>query len=83
MPATLEFTTRAVVEFAIIKGVRSIGLDHKIGSLEPGKKADIIFIRNKGRNIQFIHNLVIAIRNLEMSNRSLWKGKLSKEMADL
>uniref|UniRef100_UPI00111576D5 amidohydrolase family protein n=1 Tax=Siminovitchia sp. FSL H7-0308 TaxID=2921432 RepID=UPI00111576D5 len=66
-----------------MEGARSIGSVHKIGSLEPGKKADIISIRNKGLNIPSFHNLVIAIRILEMSTRSLWKEKPSKEVANL
>jgi len=34
-------TTERVVEMATINGAKAIGLDHEIGSLEPGKRADI------------------------------------------
>jgi 5-methylthioadenosine/S-adenosylhomocysteine deaminase len=35
-----------VVHFATRGGARALGLDSKIGSLEPGKKADIVLIKN-------------------------------------
>jgi cytosine/adenosine deaminase-related metal-dependent hydrolase len=34
-------STERVVEMATINGAKAIGLDHEIGSLEPGKRADI------------------------------------------
>ncbi|MCD9022957.1 amidohydrolase family protein [Cohnella silvisoli] len=37
-------TTEKVVEMATIDGARSIGMESEIGSLEPGKKADVILI---------------------------------------
>jgi 5-methylthioadenosine/S-adenosylhomocysteine deaminase len=41
----LELTCRDVLEFATIEGARACGLDHKIGSITPGKRADIVLIR--------------------------------------
>ncbi|HJU47699.1 MAG TPA: amidohydrolase family protein [Gaiellaceae bacterium] len=41
----LRLTCRDVVEFATIEGARACGLDHRIGSLTPGKHADIVLLR--------------------------------------
>jgi cytosine/adenosine deaminase-related metal-dependent hydrolase len=37
-------TAEKVLEMATIDGARTVGLDDEIGSLEPGKKADLILI---------------------------------------
>ena len=40
----LALNAQAVVEMATIEGARALHLDKEIGSLEPGKKADLILI---------------------------------------
>src|SRR5205823_11653331 len=42
--STLELTCRDVLEFATIEGARACGLDSRIGSLTPGKRADVIVV---------------------------------------
>jgi len=44
-------THRDVLEFATIDGARACALDHKIGTITPGKQADIILIRTDQVNV--------------------------------
>ena len=46
-----ELPARTALEMATIQGARAIHLDHLIGSLEPGKRADMIMV-----DISPIHN---------------------------
>ncbi|MDG4821430.1 amidohydrolase family protein [Asanoa sp. WMMD1127] len=42
-----------VVEWATMGGARALGLDSLVGSLEPGKKADVVLIRNERSPVMF------------------------------
>jgi 5-methylthioadenosine/S-adenosylhomocysteine deaminase len=48
---SLRVTCRDVVAFATIEGARAVGLDHRIGSLTPGKEADVIVVRADGLGV--------------------------------
>jgi 5-methylthioadenosine/S-adenosylhomocysteine deaminase len=41
----LRVSCRDVLEFATIEGARAVGLDSEIGSITPGKQADLILVR--------------------------------------
>jgi 5-methylthioadenosine/S-adenosylhomocysteine deaminase len=41
----LEVSVRDVLEFATIEGARACGMDGRIGTLTPGKDADVILVR--------------------------------------
>jgi cytosine/adenosine deaminase-related metal-dependent hydrolase len=42
-----------VVEYATLGGAKALGLDDRIGSLEPGKKADVVLLKNDASPVMF------------------------------
>jgi len=54
-------TAREVVEFATIEGTRANGLEKKVGTLTPGKEADVILLRTDLLNTMPINNAVGAV----------------------
>jgi len=44
-------STREVLEYATIEGARANGLDSKVGTLTPGKQADLIMLRTDRMNV--------------------------------
>jgi cytosine/adenosine deaminase-related metal-dependent hydrolase len=59
-----KLTARRVLELATIEGARSVGMDDRIGSLTPGKRADLIMVDTRQLNLAVItdpaHMLVEA-----------------------
>jgi len=45
-----KLTHNDVLEFAMIDGARACHLDHKVGSLSPGKQADIVLLQTRAIN---------------------------------
>jgi len=82
----LWLTCREMLEMATIDGARVAHLDHKIGSLTPGKEADIILLRTDDINVFPLNNGPGAVVTLmDTSNVDtvfvagkimLWKGRL-------
>jgi cytosine/adenosine deaminase-related metal-dependent hydrolase len=58
-PALL--TVRDVVEFATIAGARANHLDRKVGTLTPGKDADIVMLRTDAINVMPLNNAFGAV----------------------
>jgi cytosine/adenosine deaminase-related metal-dependent hydrolase len=54
-------TVREVLEFATVEGARANGLERKIGTLTPGKDADIILLRTDTLNVMPMNNAVGAV----------------------
>jgi len=81
-----------VLRMATITGARAISLDHEIGSIEPGKRADIIAVRTDtprmtpvfgdGPYFNLHHNLVHAVRGGDVA-LTMVDGKILVEDGQL
>jgi 5-methylthioadenosine/S-adenosylhomocysteine deaminase len=54
-------TCRDVLEFATIEGARACGLEDRVGSLTPGKQADVVIVRADGVAMRPLNNAVGAL----------------------
>jgi 5-methylthioadenosine/S-adenosylhomocysteine deaminase len=54
-------TVREVIEFSTIEGAKDNRLDQRIGTLTPGKEADIIMLRMDQINVMPVNNVYGAI----------------------
>jgi 5-methylthioadenosine/S-adenosylhomocysteine deaminase len=57
----LEVSTRDVLAFATIEGARACGLESKVGSLAPGKEADVILVRTDSLGMTPLNNPPAAV----------------------
>jgi 5-methylthioadenosine/S-adenosylhomocysteine deaminase len=79
-------TTRDVLNFATINGARDLKLERKVGSLTPGKEADVILLDAEAINVAPLNHAPGAVVSLmERSNVETvlvagkvrkWKGRL-------
>jgi cytosine/adenosine deaminase-related metal-dependent hydrolase len=79
-------TSRDVIRFATVQGAKDLKLDRKIGSLTPGKEADIILLDANAINVAPLNHVPGAVVTLmERSNVDSvivagrvrkWKGRL-------
>src|SRR5262245_7740461 len=74
-------TCRDVLEFATIEGARAAGLDHKVGTLTPGKEADIVVLEADRINVWPLNNApgaVVNVMNPSNVETVLIGGKVKK-----
>jgi cytosine/adenosine deaminase-related metal-dependent hydrolase len=57
-------TCRDILEFATLAGARCAALDSKIGTLTPGKQADIVLLRADCLNVWPLNNALSAVANI-------------------
>lgn len=70
----MDFTSRKVLEMARIDGARDLGIDDKVGSLAPGKRADLIMIGLDKANISSLSDanwLHLLIHHAQPANVDL------------
>jgi len=58
---SIPVRTREALEWATINGARAFRLDDRIGTLAPGKKADIVMLRADDVNMAPVHDPVYSI----------------------
>jgi 5-methylthioadenosine/S-adenosylhomocysteine deaminase len=57
----MPVSARDVLGFATIDGARTAGLDHRVGTLTPGKEADIVLLSTDRFNMFPVNNAVGAV----------------------
>lgn len=60
-PATITVTAREALDWATMGGARMLGLDDRIGSLTPGKRADLILVDAGGIALRPVHDPVASV----------------------
>lgn len=61
IPDTTSITTREALSWITVEGARMLRQLHRIGTLAPGKQADLVLIRADGLNMQPVHDPVSAV----------------------
>ncbi|QTL05631.1 amidohydrolase family protein [Aquabacter sp. L1I39] len=61
IPSTSTIRVRQALAWITIEGARMLGLDHRIGSLTPGKQADITLIDASALHLQPVHDPVATV----------------------
>ncbi|WP_026291687.1 amidohydrolase family protein [Marinobacterium rhizophilum] len=61
IPDTSSIRTREALSWITLDGARALGLDDRIGSLTPGKQADIVLLNTRLLNMQPVHDAVSTV----------------------
>ena len=79
LPAPL--TTRDVLRYATMNGAKGLRLDRKVGSLTPGKEADIIILDAESLNVaplNHVPNAVVSLMDRTNVETVIVAGKVRK-----
>lgn len=87
-PMTMRWTTRDALAWLTINGARSAGIDHLVGSLTPGKRADVVLldmggIGTAGWNRHDPCGAVIAQTNSANVDTVIVDGRVVKRRGEL
>lgn len=61
IPPTSTITTREALAWVTLEGAKMLKASHRIGSLAPGKQADLVLIRADDLNMQPVHDPVSTV----------------------
>ena len=82
IPATSTIPVREGLRWATVEGARMLGLEHRIGSLTPGKAADLVMLNATDLNLWPVHDPIstvvtqAGVSNVEaVMIAGLWKKK--------
>jgi cytosine/adenosine deaminase-related metal-dependent hydrolase len=65
----VPLTARDMLDFATLQGAKTAGLDHKVGSLTPGKDADLVMLNTNALNMFPINNPVgVVVEDAHVGN---------------
>jgi cytosine/adenosine deaminase-related metal-dependent hydrolase len=81
-----KMTARKALELGTIEGARSMGMDDKIGSLKPGKRADLIMINPNALNMAVVTDpahLVLEATGPENVDTVVVDGRILKRSGKL
>jgi cytosine/adenosine deaminase-related metal-dependent hydrolase len=85
IPATSTIPVREALRWVTVEGARMLGLGHRIGSLAPGKAADLVILNATDLNLWPVHDPVATVvTQAGLSNveavmiAGLWKKKNSQ-----
>jgi cytosine/adenosine deaminase-related metal-dependent hydrolase len=61
LPSTSTVTCHEALSWITIHGARALGLEDRVGSLTPGKQADVVLIRADTLNMRPLHDPVASV----------------------
>ncbi|MFM0047684.1 amidohydrolase family protein [Paraburkholderia sediminicola] len=61
LPAHSTISTSEALSWITIRGAEALGLQDRVGSLTPGKQADVVLIRADGLSMRPVHDPVSAV----------------------
>ncbi|MBR0956456.1 amidohydrolase family protein [Bradyrhizobium japonicum] len=89
IPATTTIPVREALRWITTEGARMLGREHQIGSLTPGKLADLVIINASDLNVYPVHDPVAAVvmqtslANIEaVMIGGSWKKRSSRLLAE-
>ncbi len=81
-----QVSARDVLAFATLEGAKANGLEHKVGTLTPGKQADLVLLRTDRLNVTPLNDPVTAVvGGMDTSNVDtvIIAGRVMKQGGDL
>jgi cytosine/adenosine deaminase-related metal-dependent hydrolase len=82
----LEVQPRRILELATLDGAKDLGIADRVGSLTPGKRADLILVRTNDLNVApFINPALLLVQQAQPQNVDMVviDGRILKQKGEL